>query len=592
MSTGNAFFLDIEQSLGGKSWRHGSGDDRLVQAFVQRHAIPEILAEVLANRDIPLEQVESYLTPRLKDQLPDPSSFRDMDRAAEEIAAHIVGGKHIAVFGDYDVDGATSSALILRYVAAAGGHASSYIPDRIAEGYGPNIAALKKLANDGSDLIVTVDCGTAAFDALDAAADAGIPVIVVDHHLAEDQLPKALAIVNPNRLDCSAGHENLAAVGVTFLLLIAVNRALRARGWFSERREPNLLAMLDLVAVGTVCDVVPLTGLNRAFVAQGLKVMAERRQLGLMTLGDIARLTGPPSTYHAGFLIGPRLNAGGRVGKSDLGVRLLTTDDQQEATAIALELDRLNDERRRIEQAVLEEALALAERQDNRAVTLVHAEGWHPGVIGIVASRLKDRTGKPAIVIATDGATGKGSGRSIRGVDLGAAVTAARQAGLLINGGGHVMAAGLTVESGRIEALGDFLDHRLAESVGAAGRSKSLTIDGAVSARGITADLVQDLERAGPYGAGNPEPRVAVTDCTLVKADIVGGQHVKLIASGKSGGRVEAISFRSAETQFGAALLGRARDRRPVHLAGHLRINHWGGRETVQLTVEDAADPA
>jgi single-stranded-DNA-specific exonuclease len=583
-------FLDVERSFSDRRWTPGRGDALLAEAISQRHGLSSILGEVLVNRGIGPDECQAYLEPRLKDLLPDPSGFRDMDVAAAIIARHIIDDRPMAVFGDYDVDGATSSALLIRYMSAVGGRMVPYIPDRMAEGYGPNLPALQKLADDGHELIITVDCGTTAFEVLDAAADLNIRVVVVDHHLAEDRLPTTDALVNPNRLDCSGGHGNLAAVGVTFLLLIALNRELRLHGWFGKRKEPNLLQMLDLVAVGTVCDVVPLTGLNRALVAQGLKVMANRRQLGLTTLGDIARLVGPPSTYHAGFLIGPRLNAGGRVGRSDLGVRLLTTDDPEEATGIAVELDRLNQERQRIEKIVLEEALAVSASQDNRAVIVADGEGWHPGVIGIVASRLKDRTGRPAIVIAREGDTAKGSGRSIKGVDLGAAVTAARQAGLLVNGGGHVMAAGLTVESSKIGELADFLNERLGSQVTDAARSRSLTIDGAISPSGATNDLVNELEMAGPYGSGNPEPRVAVSDCRLIKADIVGGQHVKLIAAGKSGGRLEAIAFRVAEEPLGAALLGRARDHRPVHLAGHLRLNYWGGRQTVQLTVDDAAD--
>lgn len=583
-------FLDVERSFSDRRWTPGRGDALLAEAISQRHGLSSILGEVLVNRGIGPDECQAYLEPRLKDLLPDPSGFRDMDVAAAIIARHIIDDRPMAVFGDYDVDGATSSALLIRYMSAVGGRMVPYIPDRMAEGYGPNLPALQKLADDGHELIITVDCGTTAFEVLDAAADLNIRVVVVDHHLAEDRLPTTDALVNPNRLDCSGGHGNLAAVGVTFLLLIALNRELRLHGWFGKRKEPNLLQMLDLVAVGTVCDVVPLTGLNRALVAQGLKVMANRRQLGLTTLGDIARLVGSPSTYHAGFLIGPRLNAGGRVGRSDLGVRLLTTDDPEEATGIAVELDRLNQERQRIEKIVLEEALAVSASQDNRAVIVADGEGWHPGVIGIVASRLKDRTGRPAIVIAREGDTAKGSGRSIKGVDLGAAVTAARQAGLLVNGGGHVMAAGLTVESSKIGELADFLNERLGSQVTDAARSRSLTIDGAISPSGATNDLVNELEMAGPYGSGNPEPRVAVSDCRLIKADIVGGQHVKLIAAGKSGGRLEAIAFRVAEEPLGAALLGRARDHRPVHLAGHLRLNYWGGRQTVQLTVDDAAD--
>lgn len=585
-------FLNIENSLSGRRWQAGRGQTRLAEALSQQAGISDILATVLVNRGIGSDEAAAFLSPRLKDALPDPSGFVDMDRAAEALSHAILHQKPVAVFGDYDVDGATSSALLTNHINSVGGSATAYIPDRMAEGYGPNLPALQKLSDQGAELIVTVDCGTAAFDVLEAARTAGIQVIVVDHHLAEDRLPPALALVNPNRLDCGSGLGQLAAVGVSFLLLIALNRSLREQGHFKDRPEPNLLGFLDLVALGTVCDVVPLTGLNRALVAQGLKVMAERRRLGLTTLADVSRVSGPPGTYHAGFLLGPRINAGGRVGKSDLGFRLLTTNDPQEATGIAVELDRLNQERRRIEQTVQDEAMALAESQGNRAVVTVAGDGWHPGVIGIVASRVKERTGCPALVIARDGSTAKGSGRSIKGVDLGAAVTAARQAGLLVNGGGHAMAAGLTVETARIDELADFLNQRLEASVARAQEGKGLVIDAALSPRGVTLDLMAELEQAAPYGQGNPEPRFALTDCQLVKADIVGGAHVKLIATARgSGGRVEAIAFRVAEEPLGAALLGRARDKAPVHLAGHLRVNHWGGRQTVQLTVEDAADP-
>ena len=588
--SGGDTFLQVERSLTGQRWRRGAASERTIAALSQRHQLSDILASTLANRDIGIDEAPGYLEPRLRDLLPDPSSFADMDRAAELIAAHVADGRRMAVFGDYDVDGATSSALLIRYLRAVGADAGCYIPDRIAEGYGPNLPALEKLAGDGHELIVTVDCGTAAFDVLDAAHDKGINVIVVDHHLAEARLPKTAALVNPNRLDCTGGHGNLAAVGVAFLLLIAVNRQLRERGWFKDRREPNLLQFLDLVAVGTVCDVVPLTGLNRALVAQGLRVLANRRQTGLTALSDIAKLNGPPSAYHAGFLIGPRINAGGRVGLADLGVRLLTTDDREEAVGIAVELDRLNAERRRIEQTVLDEALALAGRQDNRAVVVIAGEGWHPGVIGIVASRLKERTGRPAFVIARDGATAKGSGRSLKGVDLGGAVTAARQAGLLINGGGHSMAAGITVESDRIEAFADFMHDRLAEQVEKARQDRALVLDGAVAASGVTLQLAEELQRAGPYGSGNPEPRIAIPEAKLVKADIVGGQHVRANIAGRGKGWVGAISFRSAEEPLGRALLGRARDNRPLHLAGHLRIDHWQGSPRVQFQIEDAAD--
>lgn len=588
--SGGDTFLDVERSFTGQRWRRGAADERTVAALRQRYQLSDILAHSLANRDVALDDAPAFLDPRLKNLLPDPSVFTDMDRAAELIADHIAEGRRIAVFGDYDVDGATSSALLMRYVRAVGGEIGCHIPDRIVEGYGPNLPALEKLHAEGHELIVTVDCGTAAFDVLDAAHDKGINVIVVDHHLAESRLPKTAALVNPNRLDCQGGHGNLAAVGVVFLLLIAVNRSLRARGWFDGRREPNLLDFLDLVAVGTVCDVVPLTGLNRALVAQGLRVLAGRRQTGLTALSDIARVNGPPGTYHAGFLIGPRINAGGRVGLADLGVRLLTTEDREEAVGIAVELDRLNAERRRIEQTVLDEALIAAGRQDNRAVVVVDGEGWHPGVIGIVASRVKDRTGRPAFVIARDGDTAKGSGRSIKGVDLGAAVTAARQADLLINGGGHMMAAGITVRADRIDAFAEFMHERLDAQVEKARQDRALVVDGAVAASGVTMDLAEELQRAGPYGSGNPEPRIVIPEARLMKADIVGGQHVRANIAGRGKGWVGAICFRSAEEPLGRALLGRARDNRPVHLAGHLRIDHWQGSPRVQFQIEDAAD--
>lgn len=584
-------FLGVERSLTGRRWRGGSGTERtrLVQALVQRLGIPDIVAEVLANRGVGLDDAVGYLEPRLRDLLPDPSLFVDMDRAAALIARCVRERRRIAVFGDYDVDGATSSAVLLRYLRAVGGEVASHIPDRITEGYGPNLPALERLHAAGAELIVTVDCGTAAFEVLDAAAERDISVVVVDHHLAEARLPKAAAVVNPNRLDCPSGHGYLAAVGVAFLLAIAVNRDLREAGWFDGRPAFELMSLLDLVALGTVCDVVPLVGLNRALVAQGLKVMSQRRTLGMTVLADIARLQGPPGTYAAGFLLGPRVNAGGRVGKADLGTRLLTTEDRDEALAIATELDRLNDERRRIEAAVLEEALGRVTGGDNRAVAIVADHGWHPGVIGIVASRLKDRLQRPAFVVSLADGVGKGSGRSVPGVDLGAAVTAARQAGLLVNGGGHAMAAGITIDQDRLDDFGAFMDERLGAAVDRAGRDPSLVIDGAVAVGGLSAALAEQLLQAGPYGAGNPEPRLAVPAAELFGADIVGKTHVRATLGGRSGGRIPAIAFRSADGPLGAALLGHARQGRPLHLAGHLRLDHWQGSPRAQFVIEDAA---
>ncbi|MEC9347689.1 MAG: single-stranded-DNA-specific exonuclease RecJ [Pseudomonadota bacterium] len=576
----------------GRRWRAGAAarDPRLVRALVQRLDVPDIIAEVLANRGIDLEAAEGFLNPRLRDLLPDPSRFRDMDRAAALVAGCIRAGRPVGILGDYDVDGATSTSLLTRFIRAAGGDTVWHIPDRITEGYGPNLPALEKLHAAGAGAIITVDCGTTAFDVLDAAAAQDIRLVVLDHHLAEDRLPAVEAVVNPNRLDCESGHGYLAAVGMAFMLAVAVNRELRRVGWFgADRREPDLMGLLDLVALGTVCDVVPLVGLNRALVAQGLKVMGQRRALGMTTLADIARVSGPPGTYAAGFQLGPRINAGGRVGKADLGTRLLTTDDPDEARGIAEELDRLNAERQRIEAAVLEEALVRADRLDNRAVAVVADTGWHPGVIGIVAGRLKDRLHRPAFVVSLENGIGKGSGRSVSGVDLGAAVTAARQAGLLVNGGGHAMAAGITVAEDRLEDFTAFMEERLAPQVAAARLDASLSIDGAVAVQGITTDLAARLGEAGPWGAGNPEPRLAIADARLVKADIVGESHVRVILSGKAGGRASAIAFRSTDTPLGAALLGASRNGMPMHLAGHLRLDHWRGEARASFIIEDAA---
>jgi single-stranded-DNA-specific exonuclease len=586
-------FLGVTQSLSGRRWRSRLTDERAAQALAQRLSVPEIIGRVLAARGVDPDEAATYLAPTLRASLPDPSEFRDMDKAAARLARAITEGESVAVFGDYDVDGATSSALLRRFFAAVGRDLEVYIPDRQREGYGPNTPALLKLGEAGAQVIVTVDCGTAAHEPLAAAAEAGIDVVVVDHHLAEPGLPPAHALVNPNRLDERAGHGQLAAVGVAFLLVVAVNRALRAAGWYGDGRpEPDLLQWLDLVALGTVCDVVSLTGLNRTLVIRGLEAIAGRGNLGLATLADVAGLKERPGTYHLGYILGPRINAGGRVGRADLGVRLLTTGDADEALTIAHRLDALNDERKTIESAVEAAAVAQVEGQGPPAGALVVAagEGWHPGVIGIVASRLKERYRRPAFVLAQEGEAAKGSGRSIAGVDLGGAVTAARQAGLLINGGGHAMAAGLTVASARIEELADFLAGRVADQVAAAATADSLGLDGALSVGGATPELLEILESAGPYGAGNPEPRFAVPGARIVRADVVGADHVRCILAGGEGGRLKAIAFRSLESPVGQALLN-ARGG-ALHVAGHLRADTWRGETGVQLFIDDAADPA
>lgn len=588
-------FLGVERSATGRAWASRLADERMALAIAQREGLPEIVARVLAGRGVAPEDCAAYLAPSLKTLLPDPSTLIDMDKAASRIADAIIAGEKIAVFGDYDVDGATSSALLHHFFKEVGRELRVYIPDRIREGYGPNAPALKRLKDEGIDLVITVDCGTMAHKALGLAADYGLPSIVIDHHQAESALPPALALVNPNRLDDESGLGQLAAVGVTFVFLVALNRALRKRGFYGpERAEPNLMQWLDLVALGTVCDVVPLLGLNRAFVAQGLRVMAGRQNIGLAALSEVARMNGAPSPYHCGFLLGPRVNAGGRVGRADLGVRLLTTENEIEARELAEELNVMNAERQAIEAQVLEEALAqvderLSASRANTPPPLIVASGrgWHPGVIGIVASRLKDRYERPSLVIALDDkGEGKGSGRSLTGVDLGRAVTAALEAGLLVNGGGHAMAAGLTLREEKIEALEAFLVKRLADDVAIASEARALKLDGAIAARGATRELYELVQQAGPYGAGNPEPRFAVPSVRVVKADIVGKAHVRCILVGEDGGRLKGIAFRAAESPLGAVLMDKGAGL--LHIAGRLSADDWQGRREVQITIEDA----
>ena len=551
----------------------------------------DIVRQLLLSRGVAAEDIERHRQPTLRNFLPDPSLFRDMDVAAGRIAQAVLAGETITIYGDYDVDGATSSALLIRLLRDLGVEAGYYIPDRLLEGYGPSGEALVRLGQSGSSLIVTVDCGAMAHEALAMAHDAGIDVIVVDHHKCSAELPKTVALVNPNRLDeedDAAAHGHLAAVGVAFLLGIALVRTLRQRGFFAGRKEPDLLALLDVVALGTVADVAALHGLNRAFVAQGLKVMARRDNIGMSALIDASRLKRSPACSDLGFALGPRINAGGRVGESTLGVRLLTTRDPEEARTIAAQLSALNDERRAIEAEVQEAAEQQIAAQHNRAVHLVAGEGWHPGVIGIVAGRIKEKTGKPAVVIALDGDTGKGSGRSISGVDLGAAIIRARGEGLLVAGGGHAMAAGLTVDADKVDQLADWLDHTLEGHVARASATRDMALDIAVAPGGLTSELVNSLEEAGPYGVGWPGPRVAVGPVRLVKCDIVGTDHVRLIAAGDDGKSFKGIAFRAAESDMGQALLHGSRGRR-LWLAGRVKIDDWGNRPQAELHLEDAA---
>src|SRR6185295_3458147 len=523
---------------------------------------------------------------------PDPSIFQDMDKGAKRLADAIQSRETVAIFGDYDVDGATSAALLTLLLRQLGAEPIVYIPDRLMEGYGPSGKALVELKSRGASVAVCVDCGAQAFEALDEAKAAGLDVIVVDHHQCASLLPAAYAMINPNRLDESAdgaAHGHLAAVGMAFLLGVALLRELRGRGVFADKPEPKILDLLDIVALGTVADVARLKGLNRAFVTQGLKVMASRENLGLVALAEAARLVKPPSSRDLGFALGPRINAGGRVGKSDLGVRLLTSTDPEEARTIAAELDRLNEERRAIEMLVSEQATEQARGQADAPVIVVMSPGWHQGVIGIVASRLKERFGRPAIVISeTEDGTGKGSGRSISGVDLGAAVLAAKESGLVIAGGGHAMAAGLTLPAGGLEPLRAFLHERLAADIEASRGGRALLLDALVTPGGVAATLCDALDAAGPYGAGWPAPRVAAGPARLMRPGIVGNGHVRAIACGDDGKSFKLIAFPAADTELGQALLSSPADKR-WWLAGTIKRDEWNGGNAAEMHLEDAA---
>jgi len=580
-----SYALGVERSAGGQPWKwRRSGEPELT--------MDALIDELLLARGVTREDLERHRKPTIRDFLPDPSCFQDMDKGAKRLADAVQGGETIAIFGDYDVDGATSAALLVLLLRRLGVEPMVYIPDRLMEGYGPSGAALVQLKERGASLAVTVDCGAQAFDALQEAKDAGLDVIVVDHHQCATLLPVAFALINPNRLDereVGAAHGHLAAVGMAFLLGVALVRELRSRSFFAEREEPKLIDLLDLVALGTVADVARLQTLNRAFVTQGLKVMAGRQNIGLGALAEAARLVKAPSCRDLGFALGPRINAGGRVGKSDLGVRLLTSTDSEEALTIAAELDRLNEERRAIEMQVCEQAMEQAGKLNEAPVLTVMGQGWHPGVIGIVAGRVKERFGRPAIVIAeVEDGTGKGSGRSIGGVDLGAAVLAAKDSGLLVAGGGHAMAAGLTLAPGGLDAFRDFISERLATDVERAVDGRALLLDALLAPGGIVGNLCDALEQAGPYGAGWPAPRVAAGPARLLGTGIVGDGHVRGLACGDDGKRFKWIAFRAAATELGQALLSSSGDRR-WWLAGTIKRDEWNGGNAAEMHLEDAA---
>ena len=592
---GGSALSGIQRSLTGRRWSFAAVDERLAVALSQREGIPDIVGRVLADRGVALEEAAGWLDPRLRDMLPDPDSLIDMAVAADSIVQAIRTGEQIAIFGDYDVDGATSSALLRRFLGAVGEEPRVYIPDRVAEGYGPNLPALRRLKAEGAAVVITVDCGATAHEPLSAARLEGLDVVVIDHHAMEAAATPAAAVVNPNRVDetCREDLRFLAAVGVAFLLAIAVNKRLRAAGWYNnERPEPNLLDLLDLVALGTVCDVVPLTGINRALVAQGLKVLAGRRNCGIAALADVSGLDAKPQAWHLGFLLGPRVNAGGRVGEAALGSQLLSLDYAAGAARIATQLDGYNTERKMIEEAVQEAAIASIESGAGlgRRVIVAAGEGWHPGVIGIVASRLKDRYNRPACVIALDNGEGKGSGRSMSGFDLGAAVIAARQSGLLLGGGGHKMAAGFSIAEAALPEFAAFLDERLEDLLDGSELVPELKLDGILRPSGCTADLVDALAALEPFGAGNPEPRFMLADVRVTYAKAVGADqsHVSLRVQGQGGGpQVGAIAFRAMRSDIGPTLL--ARNPGALHLAGRVRADWWNGERRVQLQIDDVA---
>lgn len=589
----------LEKSVKGQKWLMRKISERDTLSLVQKLGLPSIVADLLVRRGITLDDAEDFLNPKLKSSMPDPEILKDMTKAVQRLYQAIIKQEKIVIFGDYDVDGATSSSLLKLYLRHIGIEAEIYIPDRIEEGYGPSLSAFESFVKQKVQLIVTVDCGTLSYEPLEFAASKGLDVIVLDHHKAEVKLPLAVAIVNPNRVDEPASDLSLlAAVGVTYLLLIALNRSLREKGYFETKKiqEPNMLSYLDLVALGTVCDVVPLKGLNRAFVSQGIKVMAKRENIGLKTLSDIAGLDEKPTPYHLGFVLGPRINAGGRVGESDLGSTLLTHTSLFEAQKIAKRLDEYNKERRDIEAQLLEEAIQKveAERLYEKPIMLVSGHGWHPGVIGIVASRLKDLYWRPTCVIAFDeNQKGKASGRSVAGLDLGVHILAAFQDGYLINGGGHAMAVGFTVEQNRLSELETYLIDRVMKDCPHGLPPRSALVDGLVSLGGVTLDLVQKLDSVGPFGAGHPEPLFVLNNVRIVKADVMGEDHLRCIVQGAGGEKnymqsLTAVCFRCLETDLGQ-FLRQAVGSRTIHLLGKMKVNDFRGNQSVQFFIDDAA---
>lgn len=591
---GDTGYLGVGRSLSGRVWRQRPADPELVRRHQHALGLSELLARALASRGIGEGQGEDYLAPSLKAQFPDPSSFAGMDLAASLLVDALEQRRRVAVFADYDVDGASSAALIVRWFRAMGLEITIYVPDRILEGYGPSPAAFRRLQAEGAELVITVDCGAAAHDALACAVEIGLPVVVIDHHLMRPgEIPAVAALVNPNRPDCTSGQGHLAAAGVSFVLLAALNREARRRGLFAHVPEPAIRSWLDLAAMGAICDVTQLTGFNRALAAQGLKVMSAWGNPGLKALLDIAKSQGPASVFHAGFILGPRINAGGRIGRSDLGARLLSTDDPEEARMLAEELDGLNTSRKEVEREVQEAAVRHIEQESNAPdapCLVVAADDWHPGVIGIVAGRLRERYRKPVMVIGVDRAAniGKGSGRSQPGVNLGAAVQAAYEQGLLLSGGGHAMAAGLSVRPDTIPELRAFLCECLASESAAAAAADALEIDALVSTRACDRALWTDFQRMAPFGPGNPEPVFAIADARVERPMSLRGGHVRCTLTDGSGGKLKAVAWRVEDTEIGRRLLVEGGS---VHVVGRLKPDDWQGRQGVEFEIDDVADP-
>ncbi len=584
-------FLGVERSLTGRRWRTREADLALVEAFRRRFSLPEIAARLMAARGIGLDDAEAFLFPTLKTHFPDPSSFADMDEAARVIEDAIVAGRSCAVFADYDVDGGSSGAQLVRYFRARGRELKIYVPDRMKEGYGPSALAFERLKADGVELVITVDCGAAAEGPLNAAAEMGLDVVVLDHHLMAGPPPKARAVVNPNRLDDTSGQGALTAAGVVLVTMAAINREARRRGSPGSNHLPDIIQMLDLAAIGTVCDVAPLTGFNRAIVSQGLKILRNGKNIGMVALAESAGRKGSATIYDFGFILGPRINAGGRVGDASLATRLLSTEDPEEARELAATLEALNAERKQREAEMLAEAetAAIAEAE-LRSVIIVGSHRWHPGVIGIAAGRLKDRLHKPTIVLGgvSEHEPAKGSGRSTPGVNLGAAVAAAKEAGLLINGGGHAAAAGLTVEWDKVEALKDFLSEKLeGEMAAAEGEARALTVDAMSGVGAVDVSLIDALEQIGPYGQGHPEPVLALTDVRVSFAKLVKEEHVRFTLEDARGARVSGIAFRAMKSPLGEALM-----KKDViyHAAVRVKRNEWNGNVRAEVEIVDLAE--